>query len=171
MIQIFKKVHNTPLKTKGFTYIETLIALTILAIIGTYLFPLFPKAIMVNQHLKKKEQLVSLAYYIKDYVNNWTEFLPSTKIVPFDFYMEGNELELSGDYRINHLQFIEPLMNNANFVISDYYKASIQFFETTSANRAIVKVNVWYDTNKDDIADSTEQQVSFATILIEKRIE
>ena len=154
------------------TYIEVLCALMILSIIGTFLMQLFPQALLTNHRLIQRETLIRISSYVNDYLHNWTEFSPTSKVVPFDYYTDGLELELSGDKRVNQLQFMEPLLTTDNEnVISDYYKVSMKFYETASFNRAVVNVRIWYDSNANDTYDSDENSLSYSTILVEKRTE
>lgn len=157
------------MKQEGFSYLEALISMFIFSLIAVSVFPLMMNALTIHNKLQQKDQLIAISNYVGDYIHNWDDFDPSSKIVPFDFYSDGSELELSGDYQVNHLQFIDPLLSSSNeSIISDYYKASIQFYETASVNRAVIKVKIWFDDNMDNIAQSTENSVNFTTILIEK---
>jgi hypothetical protein len=137
--------------------------------LGTTIAPLFPKAASATSYLNQRAQLVLIADYIGNYMSNWSEFSPTAKMVPFEFYADNSEFELSGDRRVNQLQFIDPLLAGGQKVISNYYKTSIKFWETNVLNRAVINVKVWYDSNLNDVIDPGENMVSFSTILIEKR--
>lgn len=155
----------------AFSYVEAVIAISILAIVGSTLLPMIPQAIQLTSQIRQREILGLITTYVSEYVTQWADFSPTAKMVPFDFYSDGSELELSGDLRVNHLQFLEPMLTSANLdTISDYYKASIKFYETASVNRAVLKVRVWYDENLNDVVDPKENVVDYTTILIEKRL-
>ena len=152
---------------KGFSYIETLMALGFVAIIGTSLIPLYLQMLSSTTDLKNFTKLTELTNYVGNYLFRWASFDPLSKPIPLEAYIDGQELEISGEKRINKLRWAEPLTSLTN--IPDQFKASITFWETTPRNgSAVVKVILWYDQNLNNLLETNEQSFNFSTIVTEK---
>ena len=76
-------------------------------------------------------KLESISDYVGSYLFRWANFDASSKPVPLSFYRDNDELELSGEKRVNRLIWAEELISDKGY-ISDYYKASITFKDTQS---------------------------------------
>ena len=155
------------LNQKGSYYIEVLIALTLLSILGSSILPIYSRFPSDVRKLSTRYKLHVMSVYVSNYIFRWAGFTPESKPVPFEFYQDGFELELSGEKRINRLLWAAPLLTETDF-ISDAYKTSIQFFETDRNNSAVVKVVVWEDRNLDNIINENEEQFNYSMIVTEK---
>lgn len=160
--------------SRGMSYIETMIALAIVAMITTSLMPHFPKLLSATKYLERQAKLVTITDYIGEYLFRWINFSPYNKHKFITEFADGDELEIVGETRVNHLAWAEPL-TLGDEAITDHYKTSITFWETATnptCNRdlgAVVKVVVWYDTNLDNLRSADESYFSFSTIVTEKR--
>ena len=155
----------------GSFYIESIVAITMIAIMGTFLLPLFPRLLDVTTELKVRSKLYAVAEYTSNYVLRWAAMSPNTKPVPLNFYQSGDELELSGELRVNRLHWATPLISKDQS-ITDHYKVSVKFWERAQrANSAVVRILVWYDSNLDMLIDPEEPKITLSTIITEKRDE
>ena len=158
------------LNDRGSYYTEALIALGILAIIATYLLPLFPRLIKDTQNIIIYSKINIVSEYIGNYVHRWANF--EQKPFGLEYYSNGDEFEHTQEKRINRLSWAESLtLENA---ISDEYKASITLWEldkrvndTSDPISAVVKVQVWYDENLNNIEDLEEASFVFSTSITE----
>ena len=142
-------------------------ALGLLVMLTASIASSFPGMLDKLAKINRYSQLVHESEYVGSYLFRWADFSPAAKALSLKNYSEGSELELSQETRINRLLWAEPLVTGLG-AISDEYKASIQFWETTHGNRAVVRVKVWYDANLNNEIDVTEPVVSFSTIVSEK---
>jgi type II secretory pathway pseudopilin PulG len=156
-------------RNSGSYYVETMIALALLGLMTTSLLPLLPRLLKATEKTRVRAKIVNLSEYVAEYVQRWANFSPTAKHKKIQYFVDGEELEISGEFRINRLPWAEPLVEQDDS-ITDHYKASITFWETVSRNNsAVVKIRVWYDTNMDNICTSSENAFSLSTIITEKR--
>jgi hypothetical protein len=156
------------LNSKGSLYIEMLVSIVILGVISASVMPLYVRVLSTTTNLEKLTNLTDLTQYVGNYVFSWAAFSPESKPLPLELYGDGEELELSLERRINQLLWAEPIISSLNR-ITDHYKASIRFFETSRNASALVRVQLWYDDDLDNILDDSEKNFSFSTIVTEKR--
>ena len=81
----------------GSLYVETLMAMTILGIIGASILPLYPKLLQDTKKVGVNAQLTTLASYVGDYVFRWVGFSPTAKrgfSQQISSYTDGQEFEL-----------------------------------------------------------------------------
>jgi hypothetical protein len=159
---------------RGSFYLETVVALFILTVMGTSLLPALPQLLRQSREAKVRANLVFLANYVGNYVVRWSAFAPDDKPIAFESYTEGVELESflgeDNDYRVNRLFWADPLVAD-NPEIDNNYKVSIRFFETTDrVDSAVINIRLWYDENANDEIDTDEKQLTFSTMLTEKRL-
>ena len=155
-------------KRKGSFYIEIMISLVLIGIIATFFLPLFPVLIQRTMYLNRYARLESIAEYSGSYLFRWVNFSRAAKVVPFHYYQEGYQLELSGETRVNKLIWASPPELKDTY-LTDHYKVSITFHDTSQrTTSAGIKVHVWYDENLNSIVDAREQSVVFFTIIAEK---
>jgi type II secretory pathway pseudopilin PulG len=153
---------------KGSFYIEIMISLVLVGIIGTFFLPLFPSLIQRSAQLNKQARLESIAEYCGSYVFRWANFSRAAKVVPFSYYQENDELELSGETRVNKLLWASPPSLQDTY-LTDHYKASITFHDTLNrTTSAGIRIHVWYDENLNSLHDETEANILFYTIIAEK---
>ena len=153
---------------RGSYYLETIIALGIVSLIATSLLPLLPQLVAATIKTSLRTKLVMIAEYSGEYLMRWANFNPQNKHKQINVFADGEELDLSGELRINHLPWADALSGLET--LSDHYKASITFWETAIRdNSAVVRILVWYDENLDDICNTAETSYSFSTIISEKR--
>lgn len=130
--------------------------------------PLYPKLMKDVKAHNDRAKLLNVAQYVGEYIERWGDFLPESKPLPLESYTEGQELELSEEHRVNRFLWAEPLVTGQGS-LSDEYKASIRFWETSRVGSAVVQVKVWYDANLNDAVDANENTITFTTVLLEKR--
>lgn len=169
----FKNYIKIPFQQKGSSFAEALVATFFMAIIGSELMTIYPQVLKTTNQLNHKFRLLAMAEYSGEYATRWANFTPETKkFRRFQDYTDGDQLELTGDFRINRFQFNDPL-NIAELTddvpLGDEYKASIRFFEHLG-DRAVLQFRVWYDENLNNLIDTTEYQFVFSTVVTEKRI-
>ena len=153
---------------KGSFYVEIMISLVLIGIIGTFFLPLFPSLIQRSAQLNRYSRLESIAEYCGSYVFRWVNFSRAAKVVPFNYYQENDELELSGETRVNKLLWASPPSLKDTY-LTDHYKVSITFHDTINrSTSAGIKINVWYDKNLNSLHDETEENIMFYTIISEK---
>ncbi|MFT5170283.1 MAG: type II secretory pathway pseudopilin PulG [Candidatus Marinamargulisbacteria bacterium] len=152
----------------GSYYIEILIAITLLSFLGSAILPIYTRFPRDIKTLVVRTRLSGMAEYVSEYLFRWANFDPASKPVPFEFYQDDFELELSGEKRINRLLWAQSLLTETSY-ITDEYKASITFHETARLNSAVVKVVVWFDDNLDNVVGIGEPRQSFSVVLTEKR--
>ena len=165
-----KYINNTKKtkQTKGTLYLESLIAITLLSMILMSVFPLFIKSLETTKNLEKKTNLSALTKYIGNYIFRWAQFNPTTKPKALKDYKTGESLEPSGETRINKLLWADPITSTlAN--ITDEYKTNMTIYNKDRVGSALIKVEVWYDENDDNIINSNEHVFRFATIVTEKK--
>ncbi len=160
-------------KERGSFYLETMVALFVLAVMGASLLPALPKLLFQSREAKVRANLVFLANYVGNYVVRWSAFAPEDKPIALESYTEGVELEsfmdAHTDYRVNRLFWADPLITE-NPEIDNAYKVSIRFFETQSRyDSAVIQIRLWHDENQNNEIDQGEKQLSFSTMLTEKR--
>lgn len=165
---------TAPLQTeRGSFYLETVVALFVLSVMGASLLPGLPKLLLQSREAKVRSNLVFLANYVGNYVVRWSSFSPEDKPIAFDAYTDEVELEsfleADTDYRVNRLFWADPLITD-NPEIDNAYKVSIRFFETQDrVDSAVIQVRLWHDENQNNQIDQDEKQLSFSTMLTEKR--
>lgn len=154
---------------KGSYLIEAMFAISMVGILGISFLPLFPMLLKNIRSTQIYTRLYSIGDYVGDYVHQWADFSPISKAVPLTSYSDGEELELSGETRVNRLLWAQFPTTKTTY-LTDHYKTSITFWETTTRqNSAVVTVIVWYDENLNNSADETEPSFEFSTIVTEKR--
>lgn len=154
---------------KGSYLIEAMFAISMVGILGISCLPLFPMLLKNIRSTQIYTRLYSIGDYVGDYVHQWADFSPISKAVPLTSYSDGEELELSGETRVNRLLWAQFPTTKTTY-LTDHYKTSITFWETTTRqNSAVVTVIVWYDENLNNSADETEPSFEFSTIVTEKR--
>jgi hypothetical protein len=151
----------------GSLYMEVMMSVGLMAIVATYLMPLYPGMVRSASQTAVRSHLLSYADYVGSYIFRWANFSTLSKPLPLAAYTDDMELELSGETRINRLLWAEPLVSGDS-AISDQYRASIRLWETNAVKRAVIRVVVWYDTNKNEALDLDEESVTFSTIVAEK---
>ena len=145
-----------------------MISLVLVGIIGTFFLPLFPSLLQRTTELNQYSKLESIAEYCGSYVFRWVNFSRAAKVVPFSYYKENDELELSGENRVNKLIWATPPSLQDTY-LSDHYKVSITFKDTIKrTTSAGIRINVWYDKNLNSLQDETEPNILFYTIIAEK---
>jgi len=155
-------------KSRGSLLLETLLSLFILTLIGSSLLHLLPKILEDVRLLRIQGQLSTLADYVGNYVVRWSDFSPLAKAQSIEAYADGDELELTGENRINRLLWADPLTTTENLV-TDEFKVEIKFYETvTRNNSAVIRIELWYDQNLDNVIDPDERTFSFSTVVSEK---
>lgn len=153
----------------GGSFIEIIVSIALVGIIGTSLAPLFANMISNSEKIKQQSRLVEMGDYVGQYVLRWAQFSPDSKLFGIDFFDDGTELEsLSAEHRINHLTYLNTLPVMADS-ISDEYKTRIVFWETDRVNRAVAQITVWYDTNLNNELDDSEPHYELSTIVTERR--
>lgn len=153
---------------KGSFYIEIMISILLIGIISTFFLPLFPSLLQRSMQLNQYSRLESIADYCGNYVFRWVNFSREAKVVPFSFYKEDDELELSGEKRVNKLLWASPPSLKDTY-LTDHYKVSITFKDTLNrTSSAGIKINAWYDTNLNSLHDESEPNILFYTIIAEK---
>ncbi len=154
---------------RGNSYIEVIISIALVGIIGTSLAPLFANMVSTSEKMKRETRLVEMGGYVGQYVLRWAQFSPNSKIFGIDFFEDGTELELlSGERRINRLTFGNALPSSDD-PITDHYKTKILFWETDRVDRAVAQITVWYDANLNNELDLTESHYELSTIVTERR--
>lgn len=147
---------------KGHFYMESIIAVCIIAIIGIPLIKNIKLCIETSRELILYDQISTAAEYVGSYIFSWAD--NKNKPYSIESYSEGAYLNDMYDTRINQLQFTESPSN-----ISDKLCTTIQLWDTTARNDAAqVLAEVWYDQDLDRIKDSSEVSLSFSTIITEK---
>ena len=147
---------------KGHFYMESMIAVCIVALIGIPLIKNIKHCILTSQELIYYDQISSAAEYVGSYIFSWAD--NKDKPYSIESYSEGAYLNDMYDTRINQLQFAESPSH-----ISDKLCVTIQLWDTTTRNDAAqVLAEVWYDKDLDRVKDSTEVSLSFSTIISEK---
>ena len=159
-------------KETGSFYLETVIAMSMLTIVGTTLLPMYPRILKQSVDSKIQANLLFLGTYVGNYIFRWTGFSPEKKPIVFENYTEGVELESfltdSTDKRVNQLFWADPLIAE-NPEIENRYKVSILFKDTQNrVDSAVLRVQIWFDTNDDDVLSEGEKSLVFNTIVTEK---
>lgn len=155
---------------RGSLYIEVLIAITILGVLGTSLLSFFPRLLIDTNKVKRYAELGTLAKYVGNYIIRWSNFSQSSKLnygQVIDEYSEGDQFDLTGETRINRLYFADTLVDT-EVTISDLYRVSMTFWETSRVESAVVQVVVWYDTDENNVVDPGEPNVPFSVVVSEK---
>ncbi|MCP4049728.1 MAG: hypothetical protein GY730_03370 [bacterium] len=160
---------NKKKRLAGSFYLETIIALGILGIVATSLVPVMPELLKATQQIKDKTKLIMITEYIGEYLFRWVSFAPENKHRRIEHFLEGQDLELTGEIRVNKLPWASSLIAQDEN-ITDHYKTTIKFWETVSRNySAVIQVWVWYDEDLDKTRDVSENAYTFSTIITEKR--
>lgn len=152
---------------RGSLFLEAIFALGLLLLITASLGTVYPQLIQSLAKAERYSKLVQIAEYTGSYLFRWADFSPASKALLLKNYRDGSELELSEETRVNRLLWADPLVSGSE-AIPDEYKASIQFWETTHSDRAVVNVRIWYDKNLDNAIDPSEISLSFSTVVTEK---
>ncbi len=161
-----------PCPQRGFMFIEAIISIALLGIIGSVFLPLLPQITRTAKNTAIRQQLMAQSHYVLQYIYRWADFSAADRPVPFEFYRDGDELELLvGEHRINQMIFGDVLTKTGE-ALPDEFKAKLVFEDTASRNRsAVIKATIWYDTNLNDIPDApTENVITICTVVTEKRI-
>ena len=158
-------------KSSGSFYIEVMITLLMLGILATSFLPILPSLIEKTLLLKRYQYLQSISDYCGSYVFRWVNFSKESKRLPFSFFATDSPLEFTGETRVNKLLWATPPNLNSTF-LSDHFKVTIIFKDRENRlDSAGLVVTVWYDENLNTILDSTEEHISFATIITEKQAQ
>ena len=154
---------------RGSYFVEIMVALLMVGLIATSFLPLLSKLLNRTQVLKQYSHLESIAEYCGSYIFRWANFSNTAKVVPFNYYEDNAELEVSGEKRVNKLLWATP-PHLSDTYLTDHYKVSITFKDTTNrSNSAGIVVVVWYDENLNTILDNNEMKISFSTIITHKK--
>jgi prepilin-type N-terminal cleavage/methylation domain-containing protein len=154
---------------KGFTFVEVLLAIGIMAIIGTNLMVFIPKILRQSETQNQKLQLTVVANYVGNYVTRWANFPIENKLIPILAYQNGQSLILGADNRVNQLLWADAPQGPGNLqTISDAYKTSITI-QDKKTDRIILDIVVWYDADLNTQREASENAVTFFTIVTEKQ--
>lgn len=134
---------------------------------ATSMLPTFPRLLVASSEIRTNTRLLMAMEYAINYLARWQDFDPYAKPLGLASYNEGDELELSGENRLNRLQWADELTTNGNF--DDTYKVRFEIHEPDHQNRAVVRIVTWQDTNLDDSVQATENAISASTVIVEKR--
>lgn len=146
----------------GLSYIETLVAMSIMAIIGTSFIGIYPELLAAIKPTQNRYTLITAMSYVSDYVYQWSN--DPTKSPSFESYTDNSQLMPAGNFQVNSIPFGDPSSSFSNTI-----KTSITFHETNRINRAIVSIIVWNDVNNDNILNSpNERHLTMATVISEK---
>ena len=158
-------------KSLGSFYIEVMITLLMLGILATSFLPILPSLIEKTILLKRYQYLNSIGDYCGSYVFRWVNFSKESKRLPFSFFKTDSPLEFTGETRVNKLLWANP-PNLDNSFLTDHFKVTIIFKDRESRlDSAGLVITVWYDENLDNVADNSEEKISFATIISEKQAQ
>ncbi|RAP29289.1 hypothetical protein DID78_03950 [Candidatus Marinamargulisbacteria bacterium SCGC AG-343-D04] len=153
---------------KGSFYVEIMISLMMVGVIATSFLPLLPELLKKTRHMNRVARLESITQYCGSYLFRWVNYSRKSKLIPFSFFKENDELELTGEHRVNRLLWALPPEFKEDY-LSDHYKVSIAFKDTV--NRSIsagIHTVVWYDENLNNVLDNNELNISFSTVITEK---
>ena len=146
---------------RGSFYVEIMVSLIIVGVIGTSFMPVLPTLLKKTQTVIRLSRLHEISQYVGNYIFQWASFEPESRLIPFYFYNNGSELEISGEKRVNKLLWAQP-PNLEDVFLTDFYKVSIIFQNmSTEKNRATLNVVVWYDEDLDNSLNNAELSISF----------
>ena len=144
--------------TKGISYLETVVAVTIMGIIGTSFISVLPTLLSRSRAVDTRYDLAVAADYVGNYVHNWVN--APNKSPSFNAYIDGDQLGTNTEKRVNSLHFTDPITT-----IPDTIKTTITFHETNRIDRAVLKIAVWEDIDNNDAQSATENAITFSTII------
>ena len=153
---------------QGSFYVEVMVALSMVGIIATSFMPLLPQLLQQTQQMTRYSRLESISEYCGSYLFRWVDLSRSSKLVPFAFFRDDDELEITGEHRVNHLLWAVPPQLTTTY-LTDHYKVSLVFKDTIArTNSAGIILTTWYDNDLNDVLDEGELSMSFSTIISEK---
>jgi hypothetical protein len=156
-------------KNTGSYLVEAMIAISMVGLLSISFLPLFPKLLLTIDKVQTYTRLYSIGEYVGDYVHRWADFSPLSKAIPLSSYKDGDDLELSGETRVNRLLWAQFPETKTDY-LTDHYKTTITFWETSPrVFSTVAAIKVWYDSDLDNILDDDELFLDFSTIITEKR--